>query len=868
MLATASAADDAGHHPRPRSSALPLSPSPTLSNPDMILPFDHNSRESSTPSPPFNLPSLSNLQTFYEKHTAPEEVVDHTPGVASTGIALSYGTRPPKKGYSRHTWLHEGVDASRRLSDIGEEDLSPSPAYLEKGSSGNLQVISPTGRMAGSPVSQHETGAVEAREMAAWSSSSSSTVSGASDSSQDGTKGRQEARGLLQNPHQLTDGVRAAMDSLNGNNGSTPSLLGSEEGGPGVELPSAVLSTEAERILENAKKRLTLMEGNLSRARTSMRASPSLSASPTPSVGHQQLGLGQPVGGLYQSISRTDRRASTHRTRATYVSSQDAINNRHSRVYSESKLPSTASSLPAVEDLSRSVSALGSVTSPNLHHDERSFRYDPARAYLTHRAAVSAMQRTQACASPPESNQRAPSDSPKGLGISTEEPEEPEDKVYDVEGSSRAYPTYDPPSRSQSQLQVRDLQDQMKGLHIKISSLKVKAQEDNLRRRSMQSLRTPSPLTSADQWNHKAELKERRSNPNVHAGYGQAAQDSRFTGDYGNRYETETGTGRYAMREQAKPSNGHAAPQAYEPEDDDDAQSVAGTLYEDAEEGDYDVDGSFNSDIDRETLNEILREPLDDDFDGTLEAFPAAPQSLEDTPHEEREDAFDYEHFILHSALGNYTQSRMRRESNVSTTSVETTRPIDHRPRRSRANSTASVSTVATFETAIEGDRDEVESVLYWDRKFNDELRNNHVPDENGDESNGMDQEAEGTPRALRRQPSSQRDQGNHYSGAELMPQRSDSATTGSTTPTSLVSSLVSTVRAAASPHPSAAAKGNMGLNDDDTRLLERLFQSLGDVCMDLQNITTSADPDPKEVRLLRRRLDAARRVLDGELDT
>ena len=59
-----------------------------------------------------------------------------------------------------------------------------------------------------------------------------------------------------------------------------------------------------------------------------------------------------------------------------------------------------------------------------------------------------------------------------------------------------------------------------------------------------------------------------------------------------------------------------------------------------------------------------------------------------------------------------------------------------------------------------------------------------------------------------------------------------------------------------------------MGLNDDDTRLLEQLFQSLGNVCLDLQNITTSENPDPKEVRLLRRRLDAARRVLDGELDT
>lgn len=91
---------------------------------------------------------------------------------------------------------------------------------------------------------------------------------------------------------------------------------------------------------------------------------------------------------------------------------------------------------------------------------------------------------------------------------------------------------------------------------------------------------------------------------------------------------------------------------------------------------------------------------------------------------------------------------------------------------------------------------------------------------------------------------------------------RSSSATTGSATPTSLASSLVSTVRAA------SATPTSGGINDDDTQILEQLFQSLGNVCTDLQAITTSPDPDLKAARVLRRRLDAARRVLDGELDT
>ncbi|PWY67293.1 hypothetical protein BO83DRAFT_365844 [Aspergillus eucalypticola CBS 122712] len=871
-------AEDAGHSPRPPPPPIP--PSPTLSNPDMILPFDHNERESSTPSPPFNLPSLSNLQSFYENRTAPDDVDDQGRGVGSAGIALSYGSRPQKIGFARRMWPSEVQDSSRRLSDIGEEDsVSSSPAHMR-----TLPFLSQAGRIAGSPVSQRETAEAEAREMAAWSSSSSSTISGASDSSQDAAKDRQGSRVTVQNSHQVPEGVRSAIDSLEGN-GSTPSLMATtEKGGSGVELSSAVLSTEAERILENAKKRLTLMEGNLSRARTSMRASPSLSASPTPSVGHQPLGLGQPVGGLYQSISRADRRGSANRPRATYTSSPDAINNNgHSRVHSETNLPSAAqSSLPAVErNLSRSVSALGSTTAPNLHHDERSFRYDPTRAYLTHRASVSSMQRPQIRSSPPVSNPRAASDSPKGLGISEEVIEDESSET--MNGPNSVQPTYEPPSRSQSQLQVRDLQDQMKGLHIKISSLKVRAQEDNLRRRSMQSLRTPSPLSATDQWAPSAaEVKERRTNIDANTGNGRSAgytQDSQHRSDYGSaRYEPEVCVSRQtslsrqtSQRKRELPSTqaSHAEPNygGYESrEDDDDGKSVAGTLYEDAEEGEYYINGADDG-LDRQALDEILREPLDDEFDDSLEAFPAAPQSLEDTPHEEREDAFDYEHFILHSALGNYTQARLRRESNVSTSSVETTRPIDHRSiRHSRANSTTSISTVATFATATEGDRDDLESVLYWDRKFNDELRNNHPSDV--DDSNGAQYgDDEETPRAIRRQPS-RRDKASLYPETNLPPRRSDSATTGSTTPTSLVSSLVSTVRAASSPHPSATAKGNLGLNDDDTHLLERLFQSLGNVCLDLQNITTSENPDPKQVRLLRRRLDAARRVLNGELDT
>jgi hypothetical protein len=427
----------------------------------------------------------------------------------------------------------------------------------------------------------------------------------------------------------------------------------------------------------------------------------------------------------------------------------------------------------------------------------------------------------------------------------------------------------------------------MKGLHIKISSLKVKNQEDNLRRRSLQSLRTPSPLTAADHWYANAlELRDgqgsRGSNPrrnasseNIRRALNDAAEDQRRSDEHaaGNKSK-------------------HAGNwQGNEPADYADDQSVAETMYEDAEEGD------FNEDIDREALNEILREPLDDDFENDMEAFPDVPSHTDATPHEMREDAFDYEHFILHSALGNYTQ-QLRRVSNSSNGSVETTRP-PYTARHSRTNSNMSDSTVATFATATEGERpddeDDIDSVMYWDRRFNHgafprsippgvsdtnpwtELRHGHSHSHGHSQSHAhghphshsyqpspiQELEAEGdrseTPRGPRHESDTNQDPNN------LSPQkltgRSSSATAGSATPTSLVSSLVSTVRAASST-PSVG-----GINDDDTQMLEALFASLGNVCKDLQAITTSPDPDVKAARVLRRRLDAARRVLDGELD-
>ncbi|KAJ5832242.1 hypothetical protein N7474_000553 [Penicillium riverlandense] len=816
-------------------------PSLALTNPDMILPND-GERQSSTPSPP-SLAYLSSLNNY--NHNA-------GPSMAAQPSARS------KKSFSRPGWTHEELRDSRRLSDIGEE-LSPARlggfADIDDSDAEQQQGLD------WSPVIREQWD--QRNDSAA--SSSSSTVSAGS---------RRALREQTSTPQNHT--VRSSSpEKPRSEDVVYLSTAAPAEAKPsGDDGSSAILSSEAERILENAKKRLTLMEGNLNRARSSVSVRMTPSPSPSAAGGSASLGTHSP-GGLYRSISRTDRKSSSLR-RQSQVPGQDTSNNRHSRVHSETNFPSESTLAPDSKRLSRSVSAMGA-SSSTLHNDERTFQYDPKRAYLTHRASISSMSKphstgkrsTQSPQSLDSHEEDSQSDSPKGLGISGESESSPAD-------FSPVYSAHGPPSRAQSQLQVRDLQYHMKGLHIKISSLKVKAQEDNLRRRSLQSLRTPSPLSAADHWYANAlELHDGRNSRGSTARRGVSSEYAR---EQTSEHETARSKNYHveSEREQRRPveqatlnlarqtGSDLQSPSAGDYEEAR-ARSVAESMYEDAEEGEFD-----DEDIDRAALDEILREPLDEDLESPLEtpsldAFPDVPHHFTDeTPHEEREDAFDYEHFILHSALGNYTRQLRPVSTASSAASGETTRPTQsvHSPRSSSAMSD---STVATFATATEGenftdDEDELDGVMYWDRRFNHELRTgrvhshhdpNVIPETDRSETPRADRDDQATP--VEGQPSTPRAQ--RDGGTD----RPSSAATA--TPTQLASSLVSTVRAASST-PSSG-----GINEDDTQMLEQLFQSLGDVCSELQAIMGSEDPDMKAARVLRRRLDAARRVLDGELD-
>jgi hypothetical protein len=195
-------------------------PSLTLTDPDMILPFD-SERQSQTPSPP-QIAYLSNLNSrTYDNNATPR-----------------------KKNFSRHAWTHDDVSVSRRLSDIGEE---LSPARSESFDEGYAE-----------PQTQElDAGS---RDNAAYSSSSSTISAGSRRAS--ASKEHSERERGAETPvdevarAQATAVVGSAPSSLPAS--SAVASAAAEGKGPGEEFSSAILSSEAERILENAKKRLNV----------------------------------------------------------------------------------------------------------------------------------------------------------------------------------------------------------------------------------------------------------------------------------------------------------------------------------------------------------------------------------------------------------------------------------------------------------------------------------------------------------------------------------------------------------------------------------------------------------------------------------
>ncbi|EME49514.1 hypothetical protein DOTSEDRAFT_68324 [Dothistroma septosporum NZE10] len=552
------------------------------------------------------------------------------------------------------------------------------------------------------------------------------------------------------------------------------------------EYNSAILSKRAEQILANAKKRLNVMEGNLRGARdlvapltaANLKRATSLgSAHYMPTHGRRYV----PDGYDYNApVLPSSRRL--HSQTSSPMIGRDYQG--HTRGFSETELPERPYTAlehcvgaravrlaPRVQTASplrgsRSYDSLGGSSGIGfgagcdrpLHHA----RDSPDSNYLEPLAEAEEGRRSNR-----NSRNAAEEAANNGLGI--------------YRSSSR----------------TSDLREQMSTLKGKISTLKERAREDSLRRQSQAHLRDSSPLnnasaaapefcyTSSNSYGsptldaNEVLGRTSKSNSASSSPTPQACENGmRVTGSRNAFAEQATSSQQHGVRQarmieimaaktpdsrfqmkvaeasQSQPEAVHrrtpsgtaivdsarnryshhqqygseSAPAAYESEDDDCLGIPSpDSVHEQRDPSQYpfmvthDIGDDYAPSEDEDSVYE----------DAQYEQKPVVA-------HEDREDAFDYEHFFLHSALGTYSNGRRGSSSSEdSMSSVETAKgpaltsedseddfsqesalwppPTPETPAKlkeiernlhRRALSDESISTLATYATADEDPAD------------------------------------------------------------------------------------------------------------------------------------------------------------------
>ncbi|KAK5390282.1 hypothetical protein LTS13_000363 [Exophiala xenobiotica] len=705
-------------------------PSPALTNPDMILPY--RPLESSSPVPLASSPILlasplparpdSAVSLSSTDIEAPVEL-----GVATT-VRVSRTIPPIDTAYY-------GYEHGAPLSDIGEEETPISRKSRIIDSMAYSDPPSPTPRSR--RLSTHSSSSTGS-ELGDWENFDTSRI-----------MDQRLAAELAKVPDDKIDDAESKRNSVVGTS---------------TEDEMALLNERAEKILAQARKRLTTMEDNLSKARHSILLSPR--SSPNMSELHQ------PAGGLYRSISLAG--ASSRKPRTLHLVARS--NSSHSRGNSETNINSGLKRLSMIPE-ARSASAL-----------EYGIRQEsPQQAYsspltrlggvspVSNRSFNSPLRALKEEESTPSTSKTSPDSSgPRGLGINTLAAISREDLSILSSNPSTAI------ARSPSQMSIRstkEIREQMTDLRSRISDLKEKAHADSLKRRSLQSLRTSSPFTNAqtpEQWYASApEYKEGGSPLNTNAGRGWSPSQHKKPIEievtpvtppaqkFLNVEQPSTNDSRLLSEARTDKNTPSLHKSVTVPAVDESRSVVQESLYEDAAQDFDEEEPVAASDEEQIYLNEVLEESLHE----IEPEVPEHPDHLLTSEqgaerHEDRYDAFDYENMFLHSALGNYTGTGTRSETpsesdngSVSTTRVDQNTPtpedqedeerteerdvgessgtptpvVEHfsrpliRPqpttylqappkpwmKAARSNSMESISTVATFATATEGDAGE-----------------------------------------------------------------------------------------------------------------------------------------------------------------
>lgn len=474
--------------------------------------------------------------------------------------------------------------------------------------------------------------------------------------------------------------------------------------------------------------------------------------------------------------------------------------------------------------------------------------------------------------------------------------EENEPSSEDLDRATKAseFHAQNPPAqgltRARSTTQMRDLRDQMLDLKGKISSLKKRAREDSMRRRSLQSLRTSSPFTAAEQWYSDTAPSQSQAST-------ETASDARdLAGEHGAIAEE----GGFLASEKSEITH---SPEAQDKRDEPDLDLTPRnntTMRVERPATETPADRSISDpDIAREHSPSKVTEyqgdaqPPDssiagieeeeDSLYGDHDYHETSPSPLGDR-HEDRPDAFDYEHFFLHSGTGTLAHKDLSRSSSRSSTySVETTKPSTASttatpttetstsdpyseeqatpkphpkpgPAHSRNGSVASTSTTATYATATEGKGSDAEAEP--DSASDDEWVLHH-PIAGAWQPDHLKRKSppRPAPRPKRHATMAVPSIPSPFRHAP-QPCTNLIASTNPTPSTTLIAQLKAALKSDDEDEDEAQQ-----LSDGDRDLVERLVGSLASVCARVKGA------GGYEGRVWRRRLDCARRVLDGEIN-
>ena len=661
------------------------------------------------------------------------------------------------------------------------------------------------------------------------------------------------------------------------------------------------------------------MEGNLNRARHSLflTTSSSMPSIAGPTVDQAHKSSPPALDGDRQAWTLAP---SKHRQFNSHLASSFGGGHGHARVFSETSVPSSLHTLP--RDTSYDMSGEetpGAVDSgstghnfldqqdkrePNTSTSNRNQGLLPSRSYPNRQhPALQPLNED----GPAPSSFRYTNETHGGAGgkLLNEASSYPDQAASDFDSK---FPAQAGLTRSRSTVQMRELRDQMQDLRGKISNLKLQAREDNLRRRSLQSLRTPSPFTAAEQW-YAGTGSSNTANFIVETGYGWNGlrKPSDVTNeDQEDRTELQSGLANNVPQEhfdntsQPEPEDGVQSKPDQDEALDQDKSNMIHTIF-DNRRGE---DGAHLVKNETDSSEDIIQ-------DGTneLEEYPEPSSEPVGERHEDRADAFDYQNFFLHSGMGTYRKMNAeRRGSSSSTDSSATTRPNEpvlesfdvigedkqayqemkngnavpptwHKA-HSRQNSVESVSTVNSFATATEGrhsDGEPDEDDWIGHRSMAGAWQSERYVDKS--KSSSRARTRVDSPR-ITPNPSLQSTQlkANGYAtgvvskssskSTERSIPRSNGIKDGLPSPSLQAPTLL--VSAFTAPAPLPLEDGSLApvlqYSRTDKELVEPLMESFRKVCAHLYTAEGS-EGGKYAARVWRRRLEFARRVLDGETD-